>query len=363
MKTILMAPAMLICTQFFASLSASSQEGPAPTLSVTGYAEAYYSYDFNKPVDNNRPAFIYSHNRHNEFNLNLGFIKAAYSAERVRANLALAAGTYINANYAAEPGVLKNIYEANAGVKLSKNKNLWLDAGIFGSHIGFESAVSKDCWTLTRSILAENSPYYESGAKLSYTTNNEKWLFSVLALNGWQRIKRVDGNSLMSWGSQIQFKPSSKLTLNYSTFIGTDKPDSARLMRIFHNVYAIFNVTDKFGITAGFDIGTEEKTVSGSGTNTWYSPVGILRYAINDQWALAARVEYYKDEHGVIIATGTPGGFQTTGYSLNLDYSPAKNVVVRVEGRSLNSKDAIFTKGNEQVKTNTQLTGSIAVSF
>ena len=29
--------------------------------------------------------------------------------------IALAAGTYMNANYAAEPGVLKNIYEANAG--------------------------------------------------------------------------------------------------------------------------------------------------------------------------------------------------------------------------------------------------------
>ncbi len=28
-----------------------------------------------------------------------------------------------------------------------------MDAGIFGSHIGFESAISKDCWTLTRSIL------------------------------------------------------------------------------------------------------------------------------------------------------------------------------------------------------------------
>lgn len=363
MRTILMVPVLLICTQFFITVSANSQETPAPSFTVSGYIEGYYSYDFNKPLDNNRPGFFFSQNRHNEFNLNLGFIKGTYSAERVRANLALAAGTYINANYAAEPGVMKNVFEANAGVKLSKNKNIWLDAGIFGSHIGFESAISKDCWTLTRSILAENSPYYESGAKLSYTANNEKWFFSVLALNGWQRIKRVDGNSLMSWGSQVQFKPSSKVTLNYSTFIGTDKPDSARLMRIFHNVYGIFNVTDKFGITAGFDIGTEEKTATGGGTNTWFSPVGIFRYAINDQWALAARVEYYKDENGVIIATGTPRGFQTMGYSLNVDYSPAKNVLVRIEGRNLDSKDAVFTKGNEQVKTNTFVTGSIVVSF
>ena len=48
-------------------------------LAFTGYVEAYYGYDFNEPADHSRPSFIYSHNRHNEFNLNLGFIKAGYT--------------------------------------------------------------------------------------------------------------------------------------------------------------------------------------------------------------------------------------------------------------------------------------------
>jgi len=297
-------------------------------FSFSGYIEVYYQYDFNKPSDNNRPGFVYSHNRHNEFNLNLGYLKGSFSTTNVRANLALAAGTYINANLAAEPDALKQIYEANAGLRLSKKKNLWFDVGIFASHIGFESAVSKDCWTLTRGILADNSPYYEAGAKMTYNSDNGKWLLSILALNGWQRIKRVDGNSLMSWGTQVQYKASDKVLLNYSTFIGTDKPDSARLMRIFHNVYGNFLFTDKLGLTLGFDIGTEEKTVNGNGTNTWFSPVAILRYAINDKLAIAGRLEYYNDEHGVIISTGTPNGFQTTGYSVNFDYAPIKQVLV-----------------------------------
>ncbi|MBL7744760.1 MAG: porin [Chitinophagaceae bacterium] len=357
MRKILLGSAMLI------SVSLWSQEEQKPSITWNGYVETYYQYDFNKPVDNNRPGFIYSHSRHNEFNLNLGFLKGSYIAERVRANLALAAGTYMNVNYAAEPGVLKNIYEANAGVKLSKKKNLWLDAGIFGSHIGFESAISKDCWTLTRGILADNSPYYEAGAKITYTTDDSKWILGGLALNGWQRIKRVDGNSLMSWGTQIQFKPSDKVLLNYSTFIGTDKPDNARLMRIFHNLYGVFTISDKLGLTLGFDIGTEEKTPSGDGTNTWYTPVGILKYSISDKWAIAGRVEHYNDKNGVIISTGTPNGFQTTGFSLNIDHSPANNVLVRLEARSLSSKDEIFTKEDGISKNNTFITSSIAVSF
>jgi hypothetical protein len=364
MKMIFLGAMLLTGTTVFAQDSLKTETPKPNPFSFSGYVEAYYQYDFNKPTDNNRPGFIYSHSRHNEFNLNLGFLKGSYNAERVRANLAIAAGTYMNANYAAETGVLKNVYEANAGLKISKKKNLWIDAGIFSSHIGFESAVSKDCWTLTRSMLADNSPYFESGAKLTYTSDNNKWVVSGLVLNGWQRIKRVDANSLMSYGTQLQYKPNSNILLNYSTFIGTDKPDSVRLWRYFHNLYGVINVTSKFGITAGFDIGSEQKTKGSSDFNTWYSPVLILKYAVTPKWTVAARGEYYDDNYGVIIASGTPNGFKTAGYSLNVDYAPIPNAVIRLEVRSLNSKDDVFTKGSGAVtNNNTFITSSIAVSF
>lgn len=354
---------IIVMAALLSSTSLVAQEEKKPSIVWSGYIEAYYQYDFNKPVDNNRPSFIYSHNRHNEFNVNLGFLKGSYSAERVRANLAMAAGSYMNANYAAEPGVLKNIYEANAGIKISKKKNLWIDGGIMPSHIGFESAISKDCPNLTRSILADNSPYYEAGAKLSYASDNGKWLLSAMALNGWQRITRVSGNSLMSWGAQVQFKPSSRVLLNYSNFTGTDKPDSARLVRLFHNLYGIFNATDKLGVTAGFDIGTEQKSPGSKEKNTWYAPVLILRYVIDDKWALAGRVEHYNDKNEVIVITGTQDGFQTTGYSLNIDYSPFKNTVARAEIKHFDSKDKIFTKQDGATDYNTSLILSIAISF
>jgi hypothetical protein len=332
-------------------------------LEISGYAEVYYAYDFNKPADHQRPGFLYSHNRHNEFNLNLGFVKAAYATTRVRANLALAAGTYMNANYAAEPGVLKNLFEANAGFKLSAKSNLWLDAGIFASHIGFESAVSKDCWSLTRSILAESSPYYESGAKLTYITNDHKWLFSGLWLNGWQHIQRPDGNNTPAFGTQITYTPSSKLTLNYSTFIGNDQPDEAKQMRYFQNLYAIMQVMNNMQLTAGFDYGMEQVSTGSSAYDQWYSPVLIVRYTFDDRWSVSGRGELYSDVNEVIITTGTENGFETSGFSFNLNYNIRDNAVWRIEGRILKSKDEIFVKEGRAVDTNTCLTTSLAVSF
>lgn len=336
----------------------------APKIKVTGYLEAYYGYDFNKPSDNNRPGFVYSHNRSNEVNLNLGFIKANYETESIRANIAIMVGTYTNANLAAELGVLKNVFEANAGVKISKTANLWVDAGIFSSHIGFEGAISKDCWVLTRNIASENTPYYESGAKITYITDDGKFTATALYLNGWQRITRQNGNSQPAGGLQLTWKPTDKITVNYSNYLGTEGADSVRVTRFYHNVYGIFQLTDHFGLIAGFDYGTQKKAKGSDDKNEVLSPVAIARYTINPKWAVAGRVEYYEDKNGVFISTGTPNGFKTTGYSLNLDYAPAANAVIRLEGKVYDSKDKIFVRDlDNAVNHNAAITASFAVSF
>lgn len=352
---------LLMFTTILASAQTDSLKNNPITIS--GYVEAYYTFDFGKPADHNRPSFIYSHNRHNEVTLNLGLVKANYETKNVRANLALMAGTYANANLAAEPGVLKNIYEANAGVKISRTKNLWVDAGILSSHIGFESAIGKDCWTLTRSIAAENSPYYESGAKISYTSENGKWFASGLVLNGWQRIQRPDGNNTAAFGHQLTFKPNDKVTLNSSSFIGNDKPDSVRQERFFHDLYGIFQISDKVALTTAFDIGAEQKFKGSKAYNCWYSPIVILKINTNDKNSFALRGEYYSDKNGVLISTGTPHGFQTWGYSVNYDYEIKKNFLWRVEARGFSGKDKTFVKENIPVNNNFFLTSSLAVSF
>jgi len=334
-------------------------------LKISGYLETYYVYDFGNPTDHNRPDFLYSFNRHNEVNLNFGFIQAEYDNDKVRGKLALMTGTYANANLAAEPGVLKNIFEANAGVKISKTKNLWVDAGIFASHIGFESAIGADCWNMTRSILAENSPYYLSGAKISYTSDNEKWFLSGLILNGWQRIQRVPGNQTPAFGHQLTWTPNEKITLNSSSFIGSDTPDSTRQMRYFHNFYGQFQFNEKFGLIAGFDIGAEQKSKGSSDYNVWYSPVLIARYTPNEKLTFAARAEYYSDQGEVIISTGTPNGFQSFGYSVNMDVRIMENVLWRLEARTLNSqRDNVFIDRNQIAVRNNYFIGtSLSIAF
>jgi hypothetical protein len=347
------------------TLSASSiqPDSSKALLAFSGYLEAYYSYDFGNPANHERPSFFYNFNRHNEANMNLGYINASYSAKNVRANFGLMEGTWPQYNSSAEQSLLKNLWQANIGVKLSKNKNFWIDAGVFPSHIGFESPVGKTCDALTRCIIGDNTPSWESGIKIGYSSSNGKWFLSGLVVNGWQRIARVNGNNTPAFGTQITFTPNGKTTLNYSTFIGNDKPDTVSQMRYYQNFYAILNATDNFRITLGFDYGMEQKSKGSSRYNTLYSPVLILHYQCSNKLAFAIRGEYYSDRNGIIIATGTPNGFQTYGYSVNLDYKISDNVMWRIEGRGLSSNDKIFTLDNKVSNQNYFVTTSLAIAF
>jgi hypothetical protein len=331
-------------------------------LKISGYLEAYYSYDFGNPPSGEKPSFIYSYDRHNEFNINLGMVALQYSTERVRSNFALMAGTYANANLAAEPGILKNVFEANVGYKLSSKSNLWIDMGILPSHIGFESAIGSANWTLTRSILADNSPYYESGLRLSYSSPNQKWYLSALALNGWQRIQRLEGNSLMSFGTQATFT-SGKFLVNSSTFIGSDTPDTDRRMRYFHNFYSQISLTSRLGLILGLDMGMQQSQPSASEYDTWVSPVLIAKVQLSDKINLSGRLESYSDPNEVIVTTENTDGFQTLSTSLNLDWKLAQNVLWRSEYRYFSADEAYFPTQSQDSDKMSHLTTSLSLAF
>ncbi|MBL7774344.1 MAG: porin [Chitinophagaceae bacterium] len=336
------------------SLKIFSQNNHLKKFSFGAYAELYYSYDFSSPQNHEKSNFLYNHKRHNEVNFNLLLLKANYTDKNFRANLGLMAGNYAQYNLATEPTWAQFIYEATIGMSISKKQNLWLEAGVMPSHIGFESAISADCWTLTRSLLAENSPYYETGIKLGYTSKKEHIIINIFYLNGWQKIVKPNNIQKPSFGTQVIYKPSNNILLNYSTFLGTDNADSMHAFRQLHNLYLQYDATSKFGITAGLDVGMDKFNATHYGI--WYSPVLIIRQRINKKTSLAFRGEYYSDPKQIIISTGTNNGFQTFGFSSNLDVALHGNIKFRLEGKMYQSKDVIFSNKKNNYALTTNLT-------
>lgn len=340
------------------TLVIAQKDSSSSKFTFNGYADIYYSYDFASPPNHEKENFIYNHKRHNQVNANVLLLSAHYVNTNLRANLGFVAGNYQQYNMGHEPGWARYIYEANIGVRLSQKNNLWLDAGIFPSHLGAESPISADCWTLTRSLSAEGSPYYETGLNLNYTSNKNELTLAFWLLNGWQRIKRPDNISKPSFGMQVTYHPNGKLLLNYSNFMGSDQSDSLDAFRFFHDLYLQYTLNNKFDFLAGFDLGTDRYNKNQYGV--WYSPNLVIRYSPNDKMRIAIRGEYYHDRNQIIFRTNSMNGFQVSGISANFDYRINKWLQWRLEGKCYDAKDRIFR--NNAFK-NYSLTTNLTLRF
>jgi len=327
-------------------------------VSIEGYIDTYYAYDFNKPQDSYRP-YAVSMNRHNELTINLAFIDLKYSSNRLRARFVPGFGTYVNANYMGEPGSIKNIIEASAGIKISKTKNIWIDAGVFGSPYTNESAISKDHLVYTRSFAPEFVPYYLAGIKLSMPLS-EKLNLYLYALNGWQQI--ADQNSGKSMGTQLEYRPTKNLLINWNTYAGQDlfAADSTNGSRYFSDLFFLTS-KGKWSATGCVYGGVQ---VHNGENATWGQANLIGRYSVTEKISLSGRVEYFSDGQGAqVVPITNIKGFSCYSSSVGLNLKFAENILIRFEGRTYFSEKKVFERDNEAVKNSNLFTSNVTIWF
>lgn len=335
-KTALMAgaAALALAAPALALAAPALAQDADTTAHVTfgAYVDSYYAYDFNQPGGHDR-ALTTQAQRHDEFAVNLAHVEARYQSPVVRGRLALQAGTSVQANYAAEPdslagfqNFLPHLEEAYAGVSLAPS--VWVDAGIFFSHIGNESWISADNPTYTRSLAAEFSPYYETGVRASWQATQSIALTAVV-VNGWQNIS--ENNHGKAGGIRLDWTASPALTLTYSNFVGREASAATgdQGTRFFNDFTARITPSPRVLIIPTLDVGTQDG-------DTWYAAALMGRYALTPALAVNGRVDRYDDRDGVIAPV------RVSGASLGVDVTRGP-AMWRTELRALfNANDAFF---------------------
>jgi hypothetical protein len=335
------------------------------TVSFGGFVDSYYAYDFGRPLNFDRP-FTTQAVRHNEFNVNLAYVEAKVSGPRVRGRLALQAGTSVQTAYGAEPTIgtvsgpnlSRFIQEAVAGYQITPN--LWVDGGIFLSHVGMENWTSRDNLTYTRSLSFDFTPGYLSGVKLAWqATPRLSALLTVV--NGWGNIS--ENNHDKAVGARLDYTRSSSTTFSYYNFVGNEASSSR--LRVLNGVGFKSGLTSAFTMQGNFDYGRQQQTVSGS--DSWWSAGLIGKLQVTPVVGISGRAERYQDPDQVIVVTGSPDGFKATMASVGLDVSPLGNtrVLWRSELRRTWAGDPIFPDRSATgvSRRNTLLVTSLALTF
>lgn len=341
-------------------------------FSVKAVVDVFYSYDFNEPDNHVRQPFFYHFNRHNEVNPNMALVSLDYQNKMVRGNLTLQAGTYAQDNYAAEESLVQNIFESYLGIRLTESGSVWMDAGIFGSHLGFESAINHENPVLTRSFSSESSPYFLSGVRANWQINDNFLLGGVIS-NGWQRISRVEGNQSPAIGFQMQYN-SGDLKLNYSNFLFNDDQNTDindGFNRFFNNFY-VTKAINNLDLLAGVDIGIASYSdpFLADRYDSWVIATVIASYKFMERNKVSLRTEYIDDPNHIVIpnlsiegSEFANQGFETFAYSIGYDRIIGDGLFVRSEVRYLQYQNNHETSLNNLVDDNLAITFSISKTF
>jgi hypothetical protein len=199
---------------------ASSQvvlDGQFGKLTLGGYGEGYYQWNFNRPPSG-ITNFRGFDNRHNAFTIANAVVDAQYEKSGVMARIALQVGHTPNTYYLAEPtskadlttsvigasdaATWRFIQQALIGYKIPLGLGLLVQGGIFLSPIGPESMAVRDNWTYSRSNLFFNLPFYHTGVRLTQQLS-EAWSATIGVVNGWNSV--VDNNGEKSLYGQLYY--------------------------------------------------------------------------------------------------------------------------------------------------------------
>jgi hypothetical protein len=326
---------------------------PAPKwyekAKIEGFVDAYASMNFNMPKPQTGTNIGRAFDVSNGFGFHWAGLNASYAPDPVGGFVALRFGPGAVIYNGVDGGVpgLANVKEAYASWKPGGGP-VQLDFGKFSTWIGAEVADSQYNMTYTRSALFFTQPAVHTGLRLDYLISDQLDL-KLYLVNGWNNS--LDNNRGKTIGATIGILPTKDYAIYVNYIGGPEQSDVAVVgtppmttlesvadanSRWRHLVDVIADLHfDKARVLINGDFGTEK--ISDALTNTWYGANLTLGYAINDQFAVAARGGYTADSKGNNIAAAwlADPAFKAkvVDASLTLAAMPTPNLIIKLEPR------------------------------
>ncbi len=312
-------------------------------IHVSGFVDAYYSYNFNQPGDapggarlNGMPGLPRNFDSYNDqFALSLAELVFSKDAAPVGfrvdldygpttdlvhcgnlncASLSNSGGTASNE----EP--FKNIQQAYISWKPS---SMWtIDVGKFVTHMGYEVIESKDNWNYSRSNLFMFAiPYYHSGMRITHTHENF-WLTGYV-YNGWNNV--VENNAGKTFGATLGLTPVKGLSV-IQQWIGGPEPGTVQYKDVLDTIVT-FSPVDMLSFALNYDYGWAKDDAGDN--KIWTGIAAYARIAPISNLAFTPRVEWFQDKDGFNIPSQILKEVTLTG-----EYKLSDSLLTRLEYRS-----------------------------
>lgn len=320
-------------------------------LTISGYVDSYYQYNFNKPLSGFNSGRIFDL-PHNNFSLGLVQTVFSYNINRLNVVADLTFGPNADLGNFGNEGTSRLIKQAY--ISYDFTDNITFTIGQFGTHIGYELIDAPLNFNYSLSYLFGNGPFYHTGAKLDFALS-EKVGLMLGVLNGWDALQ--DYNEKKSIAAQVSIAPIEGFDIFFN-WIGGDEYDlrSAEGNSFFGSeagsYTSLFDLTTSYQITPSFLIGLNAAYGSfKSGASqvdefdpwskdaTWVGAAIYTNYALNDMFAIGFRGEHFSDPNGIRYF----GPLEVTALTVTGDIKLADGrFAIKPELRFDSAKDPFF---------------------
>jgi hypothetical protein len=342
----------------------TGSEPPKPTL--VGVIDGYYAWhDVPPPV--RQSTTMSTASRHDEFSVNLAAIGVRLDHAKLTGNLVLQVGDSVDRVYGDHR--LRYVQLANVGWKTGI---VHLEAGVMPSLVGRESFISTENWSYTRSFIADATPFYVGGARITARVS-PTFLLGATVFNGWQTYRAgtqsPHGQLFTTW------RPSDAFSIDATVLVGPTQLDS-HVIRTFADVVLTWNPHPRVGVAlegwAARENGYEALIDATTRKKDPWAYGGVLsaRWKFGDTVWVAGRAEALRDDGGFITGTGDrsrvlpPAGQDLLGGTFTFGWQPHPNLVGKVEALQRYASEEFFAGEQGSIKKRaTTFSVSAALSF
>lgn len=320
-------------------------------VQFSGFLDAYYGYDFNKPGTRkvNYRNFDFNSNSLTLSHVLFDMTKPVSASSPWGYMLQLHFGPTADFVNASDPLgkdsiTAKHFLQYYLSGRLPVGKGLTIDVGKFVTQHGAEVIDTRADWNYSRGLLfAWAIPYYHFGVRATYPVSDKVTVAAYL-VNGWNSV--IDNNGAKTGGFQFVWNPSSRFSFVQNYMVGPEQADDNSHVRHLLDSLITAKLDSKGKVTfmANFDYGLDHLTDSGDSVH-WIGAAGYLRFAVSNHFALIPRFEWFNDPQG--FATGTVRQ-QLKEITITPEFLINEHLITRLEYRRDWSNAATFSRGPEE---------------
>jgi hypothetical protein len=344
----------------------------AEALKISGLADLYYSYNFNRPAVPTTPTStataglpagnnLYRFNDIYHDNTTVGLLMLALRKTQgpVQMKVDLAYGPVAEL-FTPNDEVSKHFNQAVITYTLPQEPRLTFSAGKMLTHIGVEGLYSKDNWHYSRPIMWNyGMPFWHNG--FSSTFN---WIPGRLAISGYlydNYSGSYQTNRQHHTGFQINTVPFEGFALTYN-FIGGSEPTTSTNTGVtkgvgnLHELNGTWTINESFAVQFDAISGVDTRVKADNSTGNWNGYTIAAKYSVG-AFYVSPRYEEFRDEDALKISGGPSQ--MLSSRTLTTSYTFEGGLETRLEYRQDSSNKKPFTDG-DGVAQDTQSTVTFA---